>query len=828
MDDGSNQQASVLSRPAPRRPAVTAAILLGAGIAIDRWLGFPVWIWLAFAGIGIIAALFTSRFPAPRWASLCVLLAVFATGGLRQHMAWSETDSSTLAKWSNTIPQTVRVIGVISTAIEILDRPVGPRIPPWLEMDRSVCKLRCEQLQVDGTWQTVTGQARLEVTGHLVDVHVGDRVEVLGQLSRPGPPRNPGEFDYGDWLRTQGLSCQLRIEHPQAVQRIGSVRGLTWTLARWRTAIRKECQQRLAAELKPPLRGLAASLLLGDRTQLTDELKEQFAESGMMHLLAISGMNVGILLGMIFVMGRLMNLSSRQLAMTLIVTAILFTWITDHQASVIRAGLLAVLALIGGLSHRRVDGWNTLAACAVILLLWHPSDLFDIGAQLSFLAVAAIYWAARLPWRQIWPQPTGLEAEVSPWMQRVRGWLKLAVETYVVTGAIWLATLPLTMATFHLVTPIGLLLDLLLVPLSTLVLGLGYLFLCVSLLAPWLGWLIAIPFGWSLGLMQSAVAWGQRVPLGHFFVPAMPGWWLGGFYILLGLTWLRPAKSSSMRWEFRVWPAWIILGLLLPFVPSTAQDFRCTFLSVGHGLACVIELPTGETVIYDGGTLGDGRRAERALENLLWSRGIREVDTVLLSHADHDHYSGLFGLFDRFPVRQFCLAAPCAGSGQSGVEELCELAAKRGAKLHLLQQDDSLLPIRKDSPPVTIQVLHPREAIDGESDNAHSLVLSMTYAGRTILLTGDLEESGLDALLARPPLHVDVLLSPHHGGKASNVPALFRWASPDYVVVSGGEESLPHLEKAAKASTLLNTATAGAITFVIHSDGQITVGKFLP
>ncbi len=809
----------------PHRPALTAVIAFATGILLDHAWSVPLAFWFFTAG-AVLASTFwlTFRGTHPRLHSVLIFLLVLLTGGIRHHLVWTIPETSSVNSTEERASLLVDLRGVLKSPVEILDRPVGPRIPSWMELDRSTALLEIRQILVDDLWQSSTGTARIEVAGHLTNVEVGDQIEVLGQLSFPRPPSNPGEANFGTLLKMQGADFRLSVNHPAAVQKQGEESGLLWTLARWRSAIRKECQNLMSAELRPPVRGLASSLLIGDRSQLTDQLKDQFAETGMMHLLAISGINVGILMGMVYFAGRMFNLSSVLLAIWMIAAALIFTWIADHQASVIRAGLLAILGLIGSLAHRAANRWNTLAACALILLVWNPLDLFDIGAQLSFLAVSAIFWATGIPVRKLFTRGDEVPVEHSP---RMKKWIDRGfalVKVYFVSGAVWVATVPLTMATFHLLTPIGLLGDLILVPCATVVLGLGYLFLTVGLLSPWLASWIAIPFNWGLQLMQLAVAWGQQVPGGHFFVPELPGWWVMGFYLFLALAWLRAPSSGFPKWGIHVLPAWIILGLMLPFWPRGTSPLRCTFLSVGHGLACVVEAPDGSVILYDAGTIGDGRRAHRAVERLLRYRSLRTIDTIVLSHADHDHFSGMFELLERFPVRQLCLSPQSARSTQSGIQDLLNAAMRQGVPVRMLQQGDSL---NAASTGVEVEVLHPAGDERFSSDNEQSLVLKLKVAQRSVLLTGDIERSGLTRLMQLPTQACDVVLSPHHGGKQSNNAAFFEWASPKWIMVSGGPGDLKHIQEAAANSTVLSTAASGATTFLIHPNGEIKVETFL-
>ncbi|WP_437227975.1 DNA internalization-related competence protein ComEC/Rec2 [Planctomicrobium sp. SH661] len=819
------------------RPAVAAVVAFGVGICLDRLFPLSLWIWISLTLLSLLIAIRACRRATKdrpessargRLASCCVLLLFIFTGATRQHLAWNMRSADDISTWCSSVPEAARVRGIISIPIEMTESKFGPRIPSWMEVDRSTTLLTCEAIEDGEKWVPVSGLTRMTVSGHLVHVRVGDRVEVLGQLSQPRPPSHPGGFDFPDFLRRQGIGSTLRVEHPVAVRKLGAAAGPGWTLARWRESIRNQCNQIFFSQLDPEQFGLASSLLIGDRTMLTDELQDQFAQTGTMHLLAISGLHVGILIGLILSLCRFANLSSRESAATLMVMILLYVFITDLRPPVLRAGLLALIAVVGTLRGDRIDRMNALAASALVLLLWNPADLFDIGAQLSFLAVGAILWS--LGWmKQPEPREVKLsdllneQSRLQQWIRRIR---KYVLETYKMTAAVTLATLPITMATFHLVAPVGILLNILLIPYIAVVLALGYLLMFGGLIlpvsAPWL----AIPFSWSLSLLQWSVEWGQKVPWGHHYIPALPAWWLIPFYILLGLAWPLLGTDRTARWGFKAVLCWCVLGLLVPFVPRQRDSLRCTFLSVGHGLASLIEFPGGETILYDAGTIGDGERATRAVTETLWSRGIHHVDAVVVSHADHDHFSGLFGLLERVPVRTLFISRQFLDFQQQGVRDLCELAFRKGIKIQLLQAEDRLKLGKSDPSNTRVEVLYPPQETGSRSDNANSIVVAMEFAGRSILLTGDLEKEGLADLLKMDPRKTDVLLSPHHGGKVANVLKLYEWAEPTYAVVSSGDQLLPSLQNIPQTCTLLNTAACGTVTFEIKPNGEMDVSAF--
>jgi competence protein ComEC len=263
----------------------------------------------------------------------------------------------------------------------------------------------------------------------------------------------------------------------------------------------------------------------------------------------------------------------------------------------------------------------------------------------------------------------------------------------------------------------------------------------------------------------------------------------------------------------------------MPWMSARAAgSLTCTFLSVGHGAAVVLELPDGRTLLYDAGRLGVPTRAARAVSGFLWSRGIRRLDAVVISHADADHYNALPELLRQFPA-SVVYVSPVMFEQRSQALDALRLAIEREhVPLRATWSGDRL----RAGGGATIEVLHPpRRGVLG-SDNANSIVLSVEYEGRRLLLTGDLETPGLEDVVAEEPRDCDVLLAPHHGSAASDPPGFAAWSTPEWTVISGGPSD--HLQAAQSAyagrgGQLLHTAADGAVQVSIHA-GHLSVTRW--
>jgi competence protein ComEC len=348
--------------------------------------------------------------------------------------------------------------------------------------------------------------------------------------------------------------------------------------------------------------------------------------------------------------------------------------------------------------------------------------------------------------------------------------------------------------------------------------------LLAGLLAP----AAAAPFAWvydtGLSLMLWTVERSAGTPGGHFYLAGPGEAWLAGYYLCL-LVVACGRKGDRLRWwGWRGAGLWTVAGLGLALWPSAPGELRCTFLSMGHGLAAVVEMPNGTTLVYDAGQLQDGTRAADTVQRALWAGKKSRIDALVVSHADVDHFNGVPGLARTARVRTAFAHPSLLDFKQEAVRGLCDALARERIPLHLIWAGDRL---RLDDE-VLVRVLHPESRRSSGNDNANSLVLEIVYAGRRILLTGDLEQEGLSRLLAQSPRHADVLLSPHHGSLNANTIGLADWATPNYVVVSGGHDDSHERLRAVygDGARVFSTAVHGATTCVITPQGALRCETF--
>ena len=836
----------------PRRaPAIVLVGVASLGIVIDRFCSWSLDTWLILTALvtltwlitiawtafavpltGTTTLLSTERQNRPRinlnvLQAALILVGWCGMAGAWHHWRWSCLAADHIVNSATDEPQLVRVTGRVTQTPWITKRAEGERAD-WQNPERSVLILNCRDL-IAGVTETipVSGTTRVTVDGAIVGVAVGDLVEVIGELSRPVEPANPGDFNQRAYLRQMGIWTVIRANHVSCVTVLDQRRGVWDWLLIARGAVRQRAERLIASRLGPDTAPVAQAMLLGSRVQIDDETRRAFRESGMLHVLAISGMNVGLLWGWLWTLCRWLGRSA-QMSTLLVLTALPFyAIITDANPPIVRATVVAVIVAFGQLIGRSGTFANALSLAGLAVLLWNPCDLFNTGAQLSFLAVFAILHATN--WMTLAQQQArDLTADApldSPLRRYVAPLGRAIIEANIVGLAVWLMTSPLIASEFHLVSPIGSLLTVLLLIPVTIMFWIGYSFLLLGMIwASLFGWLGSL-FDMCVRAFLWSIRLGASFEAGHLYVPAPPSWWTIGFYVCTVLPLFAVSRRGWGRAiSVRAGLAWMVLGLAWGFTRPPHAGLTCTFISVGHGLGVLIECPNGRTVLYDAGGMIGGGSIARTISQTLWETGRSRLDAVVISHADGDHCNALPELSRLVSPNRIFVHRSFLDWNQPVVAAAIEQPASLGAKPQLISAGQTLILDEG----LLLKVLHPSLTFVSSRDNPNSLVVCLEYAGRRILLTGDLEQEGMEELLKTPPVDVDIMLAPHHGSLKANPPDLARWARPEYVIVSTPEAAVSDrlMTNYGPSSQILTTAAFGAIRCHVTPEGEIQITPF--
>jgi competence protein ComEC len=814
-----------------RRPAVGAAAALMVGIALHSSLPDRPALWLAIAAAAAIAAVTCWR-----WGGVANVLLAFAMIGVGASVGQLErfhfrpddivlytTDAPRLAEVELEIDQPPRVLTQNSPA----GRPLPPR-----QVTGGVVK-RVKTL--DG-WREASGNILLQISPPNLDLAYGQRVAVMGMLSQPMPAMNPGQFDWQRYYREQRILVSIDAPDPANVRILaaGGFAPINWLRERARAALAKGFTQRQAVD-----HALLRALLLGDGDPQLRDIQADFVRTGTSHHLSISGMHVAVLGGVIFLFCRLVRLSPRKSACVMMGFVVLYGVVALPAPPVVRSIILCLTFGVGVVFRRAVDGIQLLALTIFIMLVIHPLDLYNAGFQLSFGTVLGLMlYATRLTRildRQDEDERVLMLSGIPPTRaQSIRKWIKSWLIEGIATGLVaWAISAPLIVEHFDQVNPwaipAGMLLAL---PVfASMVFGLGKVVLTLVIpgLATQWAWLAALP----VEAMRLGVSWLAKIPGSDVALPAVPVFLVGIYYALLLLP-LIPTARTRVRWIFRggamtACATALMLPLLIGFAPRRGGgEVRVTLLSVGAGQCAVVELPSGKTVLIDAGTSSSGDLERRCLEPFLRHEGSRRVDSIYISHANFDHFSAVAAA-----------VADCGGREVIVTPQFTQHAAKNyPARLMLRKLAELKCPVKQAvageivqlDEGVALEMLWPPPDMELDANNSCQ-VMRLTYRGRSILFTGDVQAPAESALMAdEVKLKSDVLIAPHHGS-AEETTARFLDAVAPSTILASNDRTLSgkqrEFDKITADRTVLRTHLRGAITVRITPDGKMTITTFI-
>lgn len=813
----------MLTRPLAYAPLVPFAVAVTAAIVVDHYWAIASSAWLVLAGVGALTWL-----AAFRRNELLALVGLWAFAGClggAYHHAWrNDFAADDIGNIAGVEPKLIRVRGSLADDPFVRRHPKNDSLVSRPRSDLTVVTIAISAVESDGVWQSSSGRARLAVEGTMPDLHVGDEVEVTGWLSQPAGPMNPGERDYASHLRDDRIRADLRVHHSaDGVVRL-SPGPLGWrrvlsTLHGWG-------QRGISETLSPSESAVGSALLLGDNAAMSADEWDRYVRTGVVHVLAISGQHLVILGAVLWFVLRLLGVRRRTAAVIVAVTLLTYAMMTGFRPSAVRAAIIAC-SVCGGILIRATPlPANTFALAWLVVLAINPTDLFTAGFQLSFLCVAVLIWGVA-PWfapREPTPMEQLIDESRSSIERGARRTLRVIGQAYLVTLVLGLATAPLVAYWQNIVSPAGLLIGPIAILLTTIALIAGFLLLILWPIGPAAGPLAWIA-GKSIALCDYCVDIAARLPSGYWYVGSLPTWWVVGFYAIL-FVWLfvgtpeiaKLIPTVRMRFLFpTALAAWTLLGLGAGLVRPDSDEMRVTFVAVDHGGCAVIETPDGRVLLYDAGATAGPEVTKRHIAPFLWSRGIRRIDELFLSHADLDHFNGVNALLDRFTIGQITMTPTFAEKPTAAVQATLAAIERRGIPVRIARSGDQFR-----AGDVTLDVLHPPSTGPEGVENVRSLVLLVSQRGHTILLTGDVEGAGIDQLKSRPAPKIDILMTPHHGSTAP-AEAIADWARPRLVVSSQGRTDVGKAAEVFGKRGVPYWATwpNGAITIRSHSTGLL-------
>ncbi|MFC4599310.1 DNA internalization-related competence protein ComEC/Rec2 [Cohnella hongkongensis] len=857
-----------------RRPLVAVSGCWIAGTALLSLFPGKEAIWALAALLLTLAALALAGLASPKLTLVCAaaLLLAHAERAWTEHRLASDLPAGVLEESGGA----VELEGRISTVVEV-------------DGDLAAFRLKAETIRIGAAEERRTKDVvvvRIKLADPSEPIAAegwrrGDRVRLSGTLEPPGQAGNFGAFDYRSYLRRQGVFWQLSVQGLESAEQVRAAAPWPMKPLRLLDELRREIGG-LADRLYPGGdAGYMKGLVAGIRSDLDPEQFDQFAKLGLTHVLAISGLHVGVIVFLLLQLWSWLRLTrERSLELTIALMPV-YMMITGASPSAVRACLMAMIALSLARIHALKDGLHLLLAAAMAMLMWKPAMIEDVSFQLSFIVTAGLILfvpalSELIPIRWTW----------------LRG-------TIAVTVTAQLVSFPVSVYYFHSMHLLSLPANFLLVPfISAAVMPLGLASLALG--GVWL----------PLGVVPAKLAtMGNRLTFGVVdWLDGFIGWrtiwpqpsllWTVCAYALMGIG-LAGLRRRSRRLRLREWwnlqterraesyeggpataplegtvpgptrserllslarraafalacAAWLLWGAQPAWWNRSAE---VSFLNVGQGDSILIRTGYGKHILVDaGGTVsfrkpGDEWRerkdpyevGRKLLVPLLLRRGVSRLDALVLTHMDTDHIGGARAVLDHIPVRAVLFNGTLKNS--PGALALMQTVADKRIPAYAVGKPL----VWQVDPSAVVSVLYPvptdsdagSPVRSSEDQNDRSVVLLASLYGRHFLLPGDLEARGesevVDADYAAgeggedgSQIVVDVLKAGHHGSKTSTTGLWVDYWQPRETVISVGRNNLyghPNpdvLRRLEKAGSLIwRTDTDGEIQYRIAPDGAM-------
>ncbi len=739
-----------------KRPLALFCLSLITGIIAAKAFNSYIFILLTSATVGLVSFILLDATGKKRLLSAGIVLFYFI-GAF--HYLYSY--NSNVQKYEEYKGEKVVIKGYIDSAPAIK----GARISYIIRTEEIFIKENKEKLK------SINGKVRLsKLKGDKENLlEYGREVTVSGKLNLPKGSTNPGGFDFRGFLSQSGVSATI-FAQDRNINLGKDIRGNAFVKAG--LFLRERIVRVIDKSLPSQQAGLLNGMLIGYREGLSEEVQKVFSDSGLTHIMAVSGANVAfIVFPLVFVFKKL-RLKRKVANIIIINILLLFTFVTGFEPSVLRAVIMAIVILIGQVIEREAEVFTSLAFAAMLMLLYNPSTLFNIGFQLSFVAtISLVLFYSNIKEK--------LNFKYAP---------EFITDVLAGTLAAQLGVIPITVFYFNKLSVVSVLSNLIVAPMVEFITILGSIMAVLGQ--------IHIVFSKLIGLVNSVllsfVLLISDVTAGFpfaVFSVTTPSLILVVIYyiVVIFLFWYKPKYKVKLKFKHYS----IAVALLIIYIATVnliPKGLEVVFLDVGQGDSAFIRTSSGKTVLIDAGGENMG---ESVVIPFLLDYGVERLDLVIGTHGHDDHILGLLPVLK--DIKVFNLVIPDI-EHKDEYANLLQLAEKKGVKIESCGKGDE---IRLDDK-TYLTVMHPDKEnfINKSPLNNNSLVLKLQYKKVAILFAGDIEKEAESLLLeGKADINTDFLKIAHHGSSTSSTLDFIESARPYAGVISVGNNNFGHPSK---------------------------------
>ena len=662
----------------------------------------------------------------------------------------------------------------------------------------------------------------------------GRKISCTGSFEAFEGELNPGQFDADAYYKNEGYTGILDAKDIRLVKEEESFSPDIY-LHRLNLAISEKYKKILGDKNA----GSLSAMVLGDKRGLDEEIKELYQENSISHLLSISGLHISLLGGAVFLFLRRLKISFSFPLITSSIILIIYGAFTGFSVSTSRAIVMMSVLFISFVIGKSYDLPSGLALAALILIVMNHRVIYQSGFLLSFFAVIGIFY--------IMPELLYI-FKVDIYHKRgiIKG-LHLLLASIISSISILLATLPIVLNNFYEVSLTGIILNIIVIPLMSLVVITGLLGGFVALVSETMGSFLLGITHYILNLYTLFCRLGDRLTFLRLIIGKPDKWQIVLYYLLLVILFYFLALKrrenkidllkNNLSKEYNTSKRIVVTGLMtftsFLIIAYKPREFSINMLDIGQGDCFVVNDGNNDIYISDCGSTTVQNVGKTRLLPFLKSKGWGKVDTIFISHMDKDHVNGVNDLLKcaEITIGRIIISASYKSDklNCAELEELKELAKMRDIKLFYMKKGDEI--VGKD---ISFRCIYPTGEEDIEDQNEASIVMRMDYKGLSMLFTGDIAGSTEEKIIEgsdRDTLDCDILKVCHHGSKNSSTDDFLKKVNPKLYLISCGlmnRYGHPHRDALSRMTEeggrILRTDHMGG-TQIKLADGKLIITK---
>ena len=775
-----------------KRPILYCAVSFCAGITLSYFFGIPV---VHFAVISLALIILSALLFKKNILSHVFLYGALILFGAVYCQNYNILPKDHISNFISVEPRPVAITGVVAD---------DPTVKKALFGKENISfALNSELLAEGARVYRVTGLVRTNIyvdAGH-GGIKFGDRITAQGSLSKPQGLKNPGLFDYTEYLKIKNIYAIFNVSGIGSVKLIKS--GVAGPLQLASCALRNRIVDAINRSVEGRYSGFLNAILVGEKNSLDSAVMDDFIKTGTVHVIAISGLNIALIAGLFLLIFKFFGVKRKANLVVTSAALVFYCFVAGANPPVVRATIMFAIAAIGYLIDRESDMLNSLAIAAFLILLWNPNELFDPSFQLSFASIAGIVLFT--------PGIEGLLPDKPNYL----------VRSAAVSAAAIVSVAPIVGRYFNIISPVAVVANLVIVPALFVITVASFLFLMLNFLGLKL---LAIYAAKALSLLTGLTFYANHlfgaIPLSCIRIPAPSLVFLSLYYAFVFCFLFSKRRKELLialllLVNFYVWSSW---------VAAPDRELKITFLDVGKGDSMLLEFPEGGSMLIDtgaGGVEGFADMGRSVVAPYIWNKGIKRLDAVVSTHFHQDHVGGVLYILKNFDIGCAMDSGVAKGSSTRLYDDYRKLISRGSIRRLAIYDKDELTGFQG----VRLFVINPPEDRAAFDSNEGSTVIKLEYKDFSALFCADASGKGIEnALKYKDLLRSDVLKIPHHGGstgKDATTKIFFEAVSPTVSVISssaGFRSKNSSRNDIYLKSAVYNTKKNGAIEII--TDGR--------